>query len=63
MGELTSVDPEPGVGTVVKDDLGVRWERHGEGYWVHECCPSGEAESWCKIAGNYGPVTVVKPEP
>lgn len=56
---LTPADPEPPVGTLVRDDCGTRWGHVGD-YWV-PLDTGGETwdpESWTKIAGNYGPVTV-----
>lgn len=63
---LTASDPEPPPGTVVRDDCGVVW--FNDGY--HPCCwvePGTEAhaefhdpETWMKVAGNYGPVTVIE---
>lgn len=60
---LTALDPEPPPGTLVRDDCGNRWENDGN-------CPSawvdpdddgyGRARTWTKVAGNYGPVTVVE---
>jgi hypothetical protein len=61
---LTSSDPEPPPGTVVRDDCGVTWERHGEdegNYWLRvDGDGDSDPESWTKIAGNYGPVTVLE---
>lgn len=60
---LTATDPEPPVGTLVVDDCGVEWENDG----YRPCCwiRSGriqqdihDPETWRKIAGNYGPVTI-----
>jgi len=58
---LTSSDPQPPVGTVVRDDCGQRWVNSG-------CYPSAwmplddgdDSESWTKVAGNYGPATVIE---
>lgn len=61
---LTSNDPEPMGGTVVRDDNGALWRRdnsyeHGVNWCMH---PNGiEYETWTKVAGNYGPVAVVEP--
>jgi hypothetical protein len=66
---LTSTDPEPPAGTIVRDDLGTRWQRYGEDegdYWLQVGDDRADPESWTKIAGNYGPVTVLEwgePEP
>ncbi|MDJ0342263.1 hypothetical protein QMK19_03555 [Streptomyces sp. H10-C2] len=57
---LTSCDPEPPLGTMVLC-LGARWINLGDG-WV-QADGEGDPESWAKIAGNYGPVTVVTPTP
>jgi hypothetical protein len=61
---LTSSDPEPPPGTVVRDDCGVTWERYGEdegNYWLRvDGDGDSDPESWTKIAGNYGPVTVIE---
>lgn len=57
---LDSRDPQPPVGTVVKDAItGALWENDGNypAAWV---CPGDDPESWTKVAGNYGPVTVVE---
>jgi len=57
---LTSGDPQPPAGTLVRDDCGTEWRHDGGGYWVREDDPGGDPESWTKIAGNYGPVTVLE---
>lgn len=58
---LSAADPQPPPGTVVRDDCGVTWINSGcyPAAWIH---PDGEGdpESWTKIAGNYGPVTVIE---
>lgn len=60
---LRASDPEPPIGSKVRDDLGQEWIRadngYGDSYWL---CISrdGDPESWVKIAGNYGPVIVVR---
>ena len=57
--KLSAGDPEPPPGTVVRDATGWEWYRSEEGdYWLSE--KSGDPESWTKIAGNYGPVTVLE---
>ena len=56
---LTSADPEPPVGTVVRTCDGFHWVRIGE-FWIMRHHANSERETWIKIAGNYGPVTVVK---
>lgn len=59
---LTAADPEPPKGTVVVDDCGVTWEN--DGYrpccWIRPEATQHDPETWRKIAGNYGPVTVVE---
>lgn len=59
---LSSADPQPPEGTVVRDDLGRSWVN--DGYypvcWVRVGATVHDPESWGKIAGNYGPVTVTK---
>lgn len=52
---LTTADPQPPVGTIVLC-LGEKWGNVGE-YWV--AMDRDGQESWNKIAGNYGPVTVL----
>lgn len=52
---LTTADPEPPVGTIVLC-LGEKWGNVGN-YWV--AMDRDGQKSWKKIAGNYGPVTVV----
>lgn len=59
---LTSADPEPPVGTIVHCPVTRgRWFNTGE--WP---CPwllidrDADRETWNKIAGNYGPVTVIE---
>lgn len=54
---LTSADSEPPIGTIVKC-LGEKWGNLGE-YWV-ALDRDSDPETWRKIAGNYGPVTVLK---
>lgn len=57
---LSSSDPQPPAGTVVRDDCGTTWVNSG-------CYPAAwmpldredDPESWTKVAGNYGPVTVI----
>lgn len=57
-GMLTSNDPEPAVATVVRDAFGRKWRRWPEGYWLNEDAED-DPESWVKVAGNYGPVTLL----
>lgn len=59
---LTAADPEPPPGAVVRDGCGVTWRRDLDGgsvCWTR-ADGGGDPESWGKIAGNYGPVTVVR---
>lgn len=62
---LTSADPEPPVGTMVRDDCGLTWVNDG----YRPCCwvrpdlveqDIHDPETWTKIAGNYGPVTILR---
>lgn len=62
---LRAADPEPPAGSVVVDDCGLTWVN--DGYrptcWVRpDLTAEGvhDPESWAKVAGNYGPVTVVE---
>ena len=62
---LRAVDPEPPVGTVVRDDCGLTWvnDGHRPCCWVRpDLVAEGvnDPETWTKIAGNYGPVTVLE---
>lgn len=59
---LTASDPEPPSGTVVRDSAGGgTWEHYEDGgYWVRTDIDDCDPESWAKIAGNYGPVTVLE---
>lgn len=61
---LTSMNREPGAGSVVRDSLGRLWyARTAQGgiqYWLYENHLDSDPESWTKVAGNYGPVEVVK---
>lgn len=62
---LTSTDPEPPAGSVVRDDCGVLWENDGHrpACWVRPDLVEQsihDPETWTKIAGNYGPVTVIE---
>lgn len=57
-------DPEPPPGTVVLDACGTYWERYEESevYGRIRWYPrdhDGDPETWIKVAGNYGPVTIV----
>lgn len=59
---LTSNDPQPPACTVVRDDCGRVWENDGH-YpvcWVKPDAEVHDPESWTKVAGNYGPVTILK---
>lgn len=59
---LTSTDPEPPESTVVRDDCGTLWANDGyrPACWTQPGAKAHDPESWVKIAGNYGPVTVVE---
>ncbi len=68
---LTSRDPEPVEGSAVENEAGVQWVREdgayggpGKSNWLPvrsdgaaDYTP-GCAETWVKVAGNYGPVRV-----
>lgn len=60
---LTSTDPEPSAGTVVRDDCGILWRNDGPRYrpacWRQVDAEVHDPETWTKIAGNYGPITVI----
>lgn len=65
--KLTSTDPEPSPGALVRDDLGYYWERGEDDdrrMWYpvmdDRAIRDDDPESWTKIAGNYGPVTVIE---
>jgi hypothetical protein len=57
----TSAEPEPPAGTVVLDDCGLTWINSGyyPAAWMRTD-DEGDPETWTKVAGNYGPVTVLK---
>jgi hypothetical protein len=64
---LTANDPEPPAGTRVQDATGAIWQRHAP-HWTGGACnwfmdladgDTGDPESWTKVAGNYGPVTIL----
>ena len=69
---LNSTDPEPPVGTVVRDCYGDLWRRgepdpEVEGRrrdWFHieldGTYANDDPETWTRVAGNQGPVEVVK---
>jgi hypothetical protein len=59
---LTSNDPQPPAGTVVRDDAGMVWVNTGvyPCAWMDADCRYADVESWTKVAGNYGPVTVLE---
>ncbi|MFE5140338.1 hypothetical protein ACFRDV_22120 [Streptomyces fagopyri] len=57
---LTAAHPEPPAGTVVRDACGREWECSQDGTTVWRQAGGGDPESWTKIAGNYGPVTVLE---
>lgn len=57
---LDSRDPQPTVGTIVQDSAGgLLWENDGN-YPSAWTADGNDPESWTKVAGNYGPVTVVE---
>lgn len=56
--KLSSGDSQPPPGTVVRDIHGRQWERQPEGYWLTE--GDTDPESWVYVAGNHGPVTVIR---
>ena len=63
---LTSSDPQPGWGVIVRDVDGREWENTGgeEGSWANwqqTDATQPDPETWIKVAGNYGPVTLVYP--
>jgi hypothetical protein len=57
---LTATDPEPDVDAIVRDALGRQWIRAHENSsgWLQLAHLDGDYESWTKVAGNYGPVTL-----
>ena len=57
---MTSRDPEPPMGTIVRDARGRRWHRFDDetNAWI-QLDDDDDVESWIRVAGNYGPVTVV----
>lgn len=57
---LTAVDPQPPAGAVVLDGCGMKWISTGDypAAWI-PADGDGDPETWTKIAGNYGPVTIV----
>lgn len=61
---LTSTDPEPPAGTVVRDDCGTLWRNDSPQYrpacWTQPDAEDHDPETWTKIAGNYGPVIVAE---
>jgi hypothetical protein len=58
---LTSSDPQPPIGTIVTDHWGHPWQLDGDEppTWFRRDVDA-DPESWIKVAGNYGPVTVVQ---
>lgn len=61
--KLTASDPEPPPGTLVRDVCGVEWFLDGDDppSWFRRLRDTGsDPESWMKVAGNYGPVTVIE---
>lgn len=61
-GALDSSDPEPPIGSTVRDDLDRLWTRdeHSPACWTMDDYPDSDPESWTKVAGNYGPVSLVE---
>ncbi len=59
---LTASNPEPPPGTLVRDDCGTVWvnDGHRPCCWVQPDAEVHDPESWRKVAGNYGPVTVIE---
>jgi hypothetical protein len=63
---LSSSDPEPGRDVVAETGWGQRWHRtDSDGYpgaanWEVVGAGAFDPESWTKVAGNYGPVKVVR---
>lgn len=71
---LTSRDPEPPEGSVVENSDGFRWGRldgpyggPGRANWLRvgpdgliDPADGGDAFSWVKVAGNFGPVRLVR---
>lgn len=60
---LTARDPEPPMGSVVLNDCGIVWLNDGYApcCWVRPDLVARDIhdpETWRKIAGNYGPVTI-----
>lgn len=60
---LTSSDPEPPMGTIVAMENGQLWVNFGyyPCAWMRPGSSGGsydDVETWTKVAGNYGPVTV-----
>lgn len=59
---LRASDPQPPAGTWVRDDCGTVWvnDAHRPCCWVRPDAGVHDPESWAKVAGNYGPVTVLR---
>lgn len=58
---LTAADPEPSFCTRVRDSFGRAWVHDDDGdYWLQDDHQDWDPESWTRVAGNYGPVTVVE---
>lgn len=64
MTQFTSADPEPPPYTTVETQGGERWTRQPDmwpGSWLMDRLEGdGDPETWTKVAGNYGPVTVIE---
>jgi hypothetical protein len=66
--KLTTNDPEPPEGTVVRTEWGQLWERvdgpwGGTANWLmmpRTADTDWDPETWVKVAGNYGPVEIVE---
>lgn len=63
-GSLSADDPQPPVGTIIVDRLGMRWIHStqpgpGDGtHWLMVDKPVADPEPWARVAGNYGPVRI-----
>lgn len=60
---LSSTDHEPPPGSIVRDVRDVLWRRGSMETWLPidetGAYTNDDAETWTRVAGNYGPVTVV----
>lgn len=57
---LSAADPQLPAGAVVSDACGTRWVNSGRRLAWISLDHDGDPESWEKVAGNYGPVTVIR---